>query len=266
MSDADNGHVALSLVDVRVPNRLEPTSLRIHEGDCVVIVGANGAGKSTLLRVIAGLDSFEGSLEVFGRSELAPLERAAQIGWLPQRPLVPEGLTTEQLVATARFRFAEAEEQSVARARQTMEETGSQDLLGRWCLEISGGELQRVLISMLVAQQTPILLVDEPANHLDPRHQVASYRRLGKLWTEQRRTLVVVTHDVRLGQLLGPKEHVRVLGMDAGRIAFDVFLDDPKLPRRLADLYGVPFVSEGQKGALAVDLDGVEETEGATRT
>lgn len=252
--------LALDLSEVRLAKRLASTNLGVPPGQCVLIVGPNGSGKSSLLRCIAGLEpAREGSVKVFGRTMNSRLELAAHVGWLPQRPAIAEGLTTEELVATARFRFGESEERSISQARRTMEETGCGDLQDRRSDQISGGELQRVLLSMLVAQQTPILLVDEPANHLDPQHQVASYRRLGRLWRDQGRTLLVVTHDVRLGRLLGPLGKIRVLGMGAGAVVFDQPMDAPDLSVRLTALYGVPFIPEGNTGGLGVDLDELEE-------
>jgi ABC-type cobalamin/Fe3+-siderophores transport system ATPase subunit len=99
------------------------------------------------------------------------------------------------------------------------------------------------------------MLVDEPANHLDPFHQVSSYERLGRLWQQSGRTVIVVTHDVRLAQVLGPADKVRVIGIRSGGLVSETHLGAPELPRLLGDLYGVDFVPPGEPGGLAVRLN-----------
>jgi ABC-type cobalamin/Fe3+-siderophores transport system ATPase subunit len=95
--------------------------------------------------------------------------------------------------------------------------------------------------------------LDEPGNHLDPRHQISTYQALSELCA-QGKTLIIVSHDVRLTSLLGSASSVRVLGIKHHSWVFDARLDDPRLEEYLSALYDVPFVPRTAPGALAVDL------------
>jgi iron complex transport system ATP-binding protein len=249
----------LRLEEVHVGARLQGVSLDFARGDCCVVVGPNGAGKSTLLRTLLGLERVDrGSVLLDARplQEFTPGQRAAHVAWLPQRPRLGESLRVDELVASARYRFGEARGQALAHARRALAEVGAESLAERQSDRISGGELQRVLLAALLAQEAPLLLVDEPANHLDPAQQVAIYRRLGAL-RERGLGLLVVTHDINLAGLLGPAERVRVLGLLEGRIALDSALSAPDLPERLSELYRVHLTAVQVNGArfLLVDHD-----------
>ena len=95
-----------------------------------------------------------------------------------------------------------------------------------------------LLAAPLLAQEAPLLLVDEPGNHLDPAQQIAVYSLLGELW-RRGAGLLVVTHDINLAKHLGDPSRVRVLGLERGRVAFDTRLDEPSLRAELSQLYGV---------------------------
>lgn len=255
----------LRLEEVHLGERLRGVSLEFGRGDCAVVVGPNGAGKSTLLRTLLGLERAErGRVLLDSRPlhEFTPGERAAHVAWLPQRPRLGESLRVDELVASARYRFGEARGEALAHARRALAEVGAESLAERHSDRISGGELQRALLATLLAQAAPLLLVDEPANHLDPAQQVAIYRRLGKL---RRRGfgLLVVTHDINLASLLGPPEEVRVLGLQAGQIVLDAPLSAPDLPERLGELYAVRLAAVDVSGTrfLLVERDANDSTE-----
>ncbi len=244
---------------VQLGKRVRVPEFSLRAGQCVVLCGPNGSGKSSLLRVLAGLETPEqGVVALGGRplSQLTRLHRAARVAWLPQRPQLGEAMPCEAIIAAARYRFFEAESESLARARAVMQEHGLGHLIGRLSSRVSGGELQRVLLTTLVAQEAPFLLVDEPANHLDPSHQVATYRHLGALF-RQGKGVLIVSHDVRLARLLGPPENIDVVCMKDASIVLRSTLADARLPEMLSDVYGVPFVGLGQAGALATDLERV---------
>lgn len=242
--------------ELYVPGRVNVDSFELRAGQCVVICGPNGSGKSSLLRVLGALLTPErGQVRLSGipLQSMSRLEVAAKVAWLPQRPDLSEPMTCEKLVATARYRFFESEELALERAREFLTNQGLSALIGRLSHQVSGGELQRVLITSLIAQESPLLLVDEPANHLDPTHQVSTYRRLGELWRAGK-GVVIVSHDVRLAQMLGAPDEVVVLGMKDGRVAMRTALSDPQLPSLLSSVYDVPFLSMSEAGSLAVDL------------
>ncbi len=244
------------LDNASLSERLDSLSISVEEGRCVVLIGPNGAGKSTALRLLGGLETPERGRVLLNEQDartVPPQKRAALVSWLPQRPHLQIDLLVEELVAQARYRFAEGPEHARRHGRRILEEIGVGYLIGRSVARISGGELQRVLIATLMAQDTPLLLVDEPANHLDPAHQIETYRQLGQLW-QAGRGLCVVTHDVRLGLLLGAAEEIDVVGLQEGRLVFSTRLSDEQLPEALSSLYGVPFVPRNAPGGLALEL------------
>lgn len=251
---------SLRAADLKLGRRLDGVSLSFRTGECVVLVGPNGAGKSSLLRALLGLERPDAGavtlndapLERYGRRELA-----GEIAWLPQRPPLHEARRTVELVAEARYRFSEPSSRSHAEAERRLTELGVGELAERRTDRISGGELQRVLLAALLTQEAPLLFVDEPANHLDPRQQLSIYRKLGELWA-QGHGLLVVTHDLRLARLLGEPSAVRVVGLASGRLGFEERLDSPSLPASLAELYGVPFSSGDKPGDVSIDWENVE--------
>jgi iron complex transport system ATP-binding protein len=180
-------------------------STSVPDGLTTVIVGANACGKSTLLRGMARLlRPSQGSVLLDGH-EIATLpsrEVARTLGLLPQNPVTPEGVTVVDLVGRGRhphqsaFRRRTAEdEQAVAEA---LELTDTLDLAERLVDELSGGQRQRVWIAMALAQQTDLLLLDEPTTYLDIAHQVEVLDLLADLNEARGTTIVMVLHDLNL--------------------------------------------------------------------
>ncbi|HTA88306.1 MAG TPA: ABC transporter ATP-binding protein [Polyangiaceae bacterium] len=220
---------------------LERVTLRVERGDFVALIGPNGAGKTTLLKAALGLRTpTSGSVQLSGQrlSALDARSRAAEIAWLPQHIRADEPLTGLETVAAARFRFRESHAQSQQAAARALARVGASDYAARRVTELSGGERQRVAFACLVAQDAKTLLFDEPANHLDPAQQLEVYRLLAQLWREGR-TIVCINHDVNLLNHLGNAERVRVVGLSAGQIAFELPLSDDALPEQLGALFGV---------------------------
>ncbi|WP_323038345.1 ABC transporter ATP-binding protein [Gemmobacter sp.] len=182
----------------------EGLSLTIPDGGFTVIVGPNACGKSTLLRALARLlvpDSGRVVLDGADISRLPTREVARRLGLLPQAPIAPDGITVADLVARGRFphqsflqQWSPQDEQAVARA---LEATRTADLADRPVGELSGGQRQRVWIAMALAQDTPILLLDEPTTWLDIVHQVEVLDLLAEL-NARGRTVVAVLHELNL--------------------------------------------------------------------
>lgn len=247
----------LCLSKASLNTRIVNASFHLAPGDCVVVCGPNGSGKSSLLKLLSGLSvPTSGTARLSGTplARLSPRELAENISWLPQQPRLSEELTCGGVVTAARFRFDESRKEAYRAALRLLEDDGLSHLIDRPITQVSGGELQRVLIAAMIAQEAPYLLVDEPANHLDPAHQVGAYRRLGALWREQGHGTVIVSHDVRLATLLGEPERVRVIGVKGGRLHRETTLRDPHLSVLLEELYEVPFLPGSAPGALALDL------------
>jgi iron complex transport system ATP-binding protein len=170
-----------------------------------VIVGANACGKSTLLRGMARLlKPSAGAVLLDGMpiGTLAPRQVARTLGLLPQNPVTPEGVSVVDLVGRGRHphqgalsRWSRADEQAVTEA---LELTGTLDLADRLVDELSGGQRQRVWVAMALAQQTDLLLLDEPTTYLDVAHQVEVLDLLAELNETRGTTIVMVLHELNL--------------------------------------------------------------------
>lgn len=229
---------------------LSQLSLSIAPGECVALVGPNGAGKSTLIRAMLGLlPAASGTVQWQGQDvrRMRGQDRAAAMAWLPQHGIISEAVPVLEFVKAARFRFSESRADSLAAASAALADVGAAHLASQAVSTLSGGELQRVMVATLVAQDAALFLLDEPANHLDPAQQTAFYGML-RAQREAGRGVLCITHDMNLlGHLaaaqgapdgLGP-DTVRVIGMADGQIAFDCALDDPGLTASLSTLFGL---------------------------
>lgn len=184
---------------------LEGLSLAVPPARITAIVGANACGKSTLLRTMSRLISpSQGHVLLDGRSVHATPTRelARTLGLLPQSPIAPEGITVADLVSRGRnphqgvfARWTRQDDEAVAAA---LEATRTTDLAERPVDELSGGQRQRVWIAMALAQQTDILLLDEPTTFLDISHQVEVLDLLTDLNRQRGTTIVMVLHDLNL--------------------------------------------------------------------
>jgi iron complex transport system ATP-binding protein len=220
---------------------LDAVELTLEPGQLLALVGPNGAGKTTLLRAVLGLVAADAGQVWLGDAEVSTLrtrERAARVAWLPQHSNSAEDLSALEVVTAARFRFDEAFAHSSQKARAALERVGVGNVAQRALATLSGGERQRVALAGLLAQAAPLVLVDEPANHLDPAQQIDVYRLLGELWREGK-SVVLVTHDINLLRHLGNADGVQVAGMAQGKLRFQAPLSAPALPQLLGDLFGV---------------------------
>ncbi|MEU8616469.1 ABC transporter ATP-binding protein [Streptomyces sp. NPDC048623] len=195
--------------------------LAIPDGRVTVIVGPNACGKSTTLRALGRLLKPRSGAVLLDGEELAklPTKRIAQkIGLLPQTPVAPEAITVGDLVARGRQphqawwkQWSEADERAVVDA---MERTGVTALARRSVDELSGGQRQRVWIAMALAQETDLLLLDEPTTYLDIAHQVEVLDLVRRLNRARGRTVVLVLHD--LNQAARYADHL--VAMKSGRV------------------------------------------------
>lgn len=181
----------------------EHLSVAIPDGSFTVIVGPNACGKSTLLRALSRmLKPTAGSVLLDGQPIASlPAKKAARIlGLLPQTSVAPDGITVADLVARGRYphqgllrQWSRDDERIVG---ESMAATSVADLADRCVDELSGGQRQRVWIAMALAQQTPLLLLDEPTTYLDIQHQIEILDLCADLHEQQGRTLVAVLHDL----------------------------------------------------------------------
>ncbi|MYQ39085.1 iron complex transport system ATP-binding protein [Streptomyces sp. LamerLS-316] len=200
---------------------VDALDLTVPPGKVTVVVGANACGKSTLLRSMSRLLApRKGQVLLDGRQvhRMPAKELARTLGLLPQSPVAPEGITVLDLVGRGRHphqgvfsRWSEKDDAAVASALET---TQTAELADRAVDELSGGQRQRVWIAMALAQQTDLLLLDEPTTFLDASHQIEVLDLLTDLNRTRGTTVVMVLHDLNLAARYA--DHL--IALAAGRI------------------------------------------------
>lgn len=193
---------------------LKEISLHVEEGAVLALIGPNGSGKTTFIRVVSGvLPLQKGSVKVYGTdiSGMKPQQRAQMIAVVPQARSIPAAFTTEEVVAMGRTphlnwlgKISERDQRIIDEALEKM------DLLAlreRNVNELSGGEQQRLFLARSLAQESPLLLMDEPTTHLDLQYQVNLMQRIYQLAHPHKaemdtglkpRTVVITLHDLSL--------------------------------------------------------------------
>lgn len=217
-------------------------SVQIPRGAITTIIGPNGCGKSTLLRALcrlieprAGQVVFDGrALSGFGRRELA-----RRVGFLPQASTVPPGISVRELVSRGRFpyqgflrQWSREDEDAVDRA---LAETGLTGNADRLVEQLSGGQRQRVWIALVLAQDTEVLMLDEPTTYLDIAHQLEVLELCRRLNTELGKSLVMVLHDLNLAA----RYSNRLIAMKDGRIVAEGAPSELLTPQRIEEVFGM---------------------------
>ena len=202
---------------------LKEASFSIGKGEIVGIIGCNGAGKSTLLKTIRGLLPKQGgSVRYFGKplEEYGDKELATKIAYLQQHVELGFGYTGKDIVMAGRYPYMkwwERESEADAKlALACMEYTGTADLAERPINEVSGGQKQRILIAKVLAQQTPIIFLDEPTTGLDMVYQEEIFR-FAKALAGQGKTVLMVVHELNLAS----KYCSRILLLGEGTLLAD---------------------------------------------
>jgi iron complex transport system ATP-binding protein len=222
----------------------EGLDVRIPDGGFTVIVGPNACGKSTLLRALARLLTPKaGRVLLDGKAlgEYGPKEVARRIGLLPQSSTAPDGITVADLVARGRYphqgffrQWTAADREAVERA---MAATEVRELAARSVDELSGGQRQRVWAAMALAQETPILLLDEPTTYLDIAHQIELLDLFARLHREGS-TIVAVLHDLNHAA----RYATHLIAMKDGRIVAEGAPADIVTADLVEEVFGLPRV------------------------
>jgi iron complex transport system ATP-binding protein len=215
--------------------------LLIPSGKITALVGPNGCGKSTLLRGMARLLAPRSGavyLDGIAIQQVPTRELAKQLGILPQNPVAPEGLTVRELVAQGRYphqswfqQWSTHDEQAVEHALLV---TGMTALAHRPVDALSGGQRQRAWIAMTLAQETDVLLLDEPTTFLDMAHQIEVLHLLGQLHA-QGHTIVLVVHDLNLAARFAH----HLIAMRAGKLVAQGAPAEIMTPELLRDVFNV---------------------------
>lgn len=219
---------------------LKDVGLDIGAGEFVGLIGPNGAGKSTLLRAIMGFVPISGSIRVDGQDcgTMTAAQRAARMAYVAQSREVAWAMPVEALVSLGRLphlgRFARMDAADRAAVEKAMRMMDVEAYRERPATELSGGELARVLVARALAQETPLLLADEPAAGLDPSHQIGLMQLFASLGA-QGRSVLVSTHDLGLAA----RHCSRLLLLDRGRVVADGAPEAVLTPQNLKAVYGV---------------------------
>jgi iron complex transport system ATP-binding protein len=199
---------------------LRDLTFALPQGTWVGLIGPNGAGKTTLIRALAGLLPHTGRLDLLGRPLAAwpDRARARAVAVVRQQPALDFDFTVEEMVmlgrAPHRSWLAGPTAGDAAAVARALAETDLEKLAGRSVAALSGGEQQRVLLAQALAQDAPLLLLDEPTAHLDVHHQYDLMDRVAAL---EGRTVVAAFHDLAFAARYAG----RLLVLDAGRLAAD---------------------------------------------
>ena len=224
-------HLAVSGVDVAIP-----------DGKITTIIGPNGCGKSTLLKAMARIKRPSGGAVVLDGQEIHHFPTqvvAKRLGLLSQQAVVPAGVTVADLVARGRYPHQGFMQTPTAKDREMVEEAmrlaGVTDLRDRPIDQLSGGQRQRAWIAMVLAQETSILLLDEPTTYLDMAHQLQVVELVHRLNAGENRTIVLVLHDINEAARISH----HIVAMKDGQVIAQGTPEEILKPELIEDLYGV---------------------------
>jgi len=205
---------------------LANASLSVSPGERLAIVGPNGAGKTTLIRCLLGfITPDKGSIELnrCPLSQISRTELARQIGYVPQQLAERISFTASEFINMSRYAHGggagmmQSDDQGNQAIENAIELTGISHLRQQTLSTMSGGERQRVSIAAALAQQTPILILDEPSAHLDPKQRELIHELLTKIAKDRAMTLMVITHDLNWAS----SDFDRIIGMRDGQTLVD---------------------------------------------
>lgn len=239
-------------VDLRTGPVLREVSLRIGAGELVGLIGPNGAGKTTLMRAALGLIPSRGQSSL---AAMSPQLRAKHAAWMPQSREIAWPVSVETVVMLGRIPHASSMrspgEDDVAAVESALARMDLLALRHRPATQLSGGEQARVLIARAMAQDTPLLMADEPVAGLDPAHQIAAMQSFKSLVARGKSCLVSL-HDLGLAA----RHCSRLIMLAGGGIAADGTPAEVLTANRLAQVFGISaWFQDTEHGPIYQPLD-----------
>ncbi|MBR4642949.1 MAG: ABC transporter ATP-binding protein [Selenomonadaceae bacterium] len=225
---------------------LDNVNATFAEGKITAIIGANGSGKSTLMSFLSKTRRSSNAVYFKGQDvdKISAERYALEVSVLPQRQKMIADFRVKDVVTMGRFpykkKFRDYTDEDRRIARKAMESVGIIDMAERKLSQMSGGEIQRVLIAKALAQEPELILMDEPTNHLDVKYKLA----LMKTLQAYGKTVIIVLHDLSLAIQYCDE----VVVMVAGRVLTQGNATEVMQPDLLKEIFGVPFVKFEREG------------------
>lgn len=221
---------------------IENMNLSIPKGEISIVIGANGCGKSTLLKTIARIIKPNcGKIYINGNDVKTRKAKvlAKEVAVLPQNPICPNGLTVRELIAYGRFPHQKTIAGLSIRDNEVIDwaikETGLEEFSNRPVESLSGGQRQRAWIAMTLAQETEIILLDEPTTYLDMSYQLEILLLLRKLNVEKKITIVIVLHELNNACRFASN----IIGLKQGKVICEGSPSDVITNESLKEIYGI---------------------------
>ncbi len=219
---------------------VDDLNFELHEGQWLMLVGPNGAGKSTLIETISQGVPYTGDIMLEGKNvrRYKPAQLASKIGVLAQKNSVGYGYSVEEVVALGRYAYTSGflssrDDDGKMQVEKALEATGLTDLRRASVLTLSGGELQRTFLAQVFAQNPQVLILDEPANHLDLVYQKHIFSLIAEWLKQPGRAVMSVVHDLSLARRYGT--HAAL--MNRGKCAAQGKINDVLTPENLRSVY-----------------------------
>ena len=236
---------------------LRDISLTVTQGEYVSIIGPNGAGKTTLMRCLLGMYAYQGRVRINGMecSQAASRELAKTVSYVPQTHDMEFPLTGWDFVMMGRYPYlsplAPAQKKDIEAVERAMEVTGTAPFRDRLLRTLSGGERQKVYIAAALAQETPVMLLDEPATFLDWKHQADVMQLLKKINRECGATIVAVNHDLNSAAHWSD----RIIALKDGAVLLDGPPAELIQPGPLQELFETTFIRKETLAPVTEQLD-----------
>jgi len=230
---------------------VEDASLVVPAGTITALIGPNGAGKTSLIRAASGVLPIQAGRVTLSGKDLAglkPAERARLVAVVPQARALPEAFTARELVSAGRTPWmnwlGQASARDQAAILTAMQLTETEELAERRVGELSGGEQQRLLLARALAQNAPLLMLDEPSAHLDLRYQIELLDLIRGLANELNLGVLVALHDLNLVARIAD----RVVLLVKGKVSATGNVDEVFKQDMLSEAYGIPLARLHPRG------------------